>query len=180
MLPHACHSASQSSVAVWVNKKLSGTRAFSKGSRAGFLRLIAVFKLFKAATLIATGIGALKMVHADLGAVIQRWIAMLNLDPGGRLVNHAIQKVTSLSPHRIRELGIVSFIYAGLFLAEGTGLWLLKRWGEWLTVIITGSLVPIELYVTLHRPTTLKGLVLVINVAVVLYLIYRIRHDQHG
>ncbi|WP_109485673.1 DUF2127 domain-containing protein [Occallatibacter savannae] len=153
------------------------SRTRKRSSHDGVLRLIAVFKFLKAATLIATGIGALKLVHADLGTLVQHWVAMLNLDPGGRLVNHAIQKVTNLSPHRIRELGIVSFIYAGLFLAEGTGLWLQKRWGEWLTIIITGSLVPVEIYETIHRPTALKGLVLLMNIAVVIYLIVRIKRE---
>lgn len=120
----------------------------------------------------------MKLIHADLGAFVEHWVAMLNLNPGGGLVNHAIQRATNLSPHRIRELGFVSFIYAGLFVAEGTGLWLLKRWGEWLTVIITGSLVPVEVYETSHRPTALNTLVLLVNIAVVVYLIYRIRHEQ--
>lgn len=156
---------------------VSGSRTRGRSSHDGVLRLIAVFKFLKAATLIATGIGALKLVHADLGAVVEDWVAMLNLDPGGKLVSHAIQKATNLSPHRIRELGIVSFIYAGLFLAEGTGLWLQRRWGEWLTIIITGSLVPVEIYETIHRSTALKGLVLLLNTAVVIYLIVRIRRE---
>jgi len=100
---------------------------------------------------------------------------MIDLDPGGHLVNQAIHKITSLSPHRIRELGIVSFIYAGLFLTEGIGLMLLKLWAEWFTVIITGSLVPVEAYELLHHPTALKALILIINIAVVFYLIHHIR-----
>ena len=37
-------------------------------------------------------------------------------------------------------------IYAELFLTEGIGLWLEQRWAEWLTVIITSALIPIEIY----------------------------------
>jgi uncharacterized membrane protein (DUF2068 family) len=150
----------------------------TKPSHTKVLRLIAFFKMLKAATLIATGIGAFKLIHADVGRILEHWVAMINLDPGGRFVNQAVERITDLSPQKIRELGIVSFIYAGLFLTEGIGLWLLKRWAEWFTVIITGSLVPIEIYELIHRPTAIKALVLIINVAVVVYLIHHIR--RHG
>ena len=66
-------------------------------------------------------------------------------------------------------------LYAALFLAEGTGLWLEKRWGEWLTVIITSSLVPVEIYEIYRHPSAVKVAVLVINLGIVGYLIYRIR-----
>jgi uncharacterized membrane protein (DUF2068 family) len=145
-------------------------------SHTQVLRLIGVFKLLKTATLIATGIGAFKLFHRDVGTVLERWTAMINLDPGSTLVNHTIQRITLLSPQRIRDLGIVSFIYAGLFLTEGIGLLLLKRWAEWFTVIITASLVPIEIYELIHRPNALKSLVLLVNIAVVVYLIHHIRH----
>jgi len=87
-----------------------------KHSDKGMLRLIAVFKLLKATALVAIGVGAFKLVHANIGAVVEHWIARLSLDPGSRLVDRALEKITQLSPHRIRLLGIGSFIYAGLFL----------------------------------------------------------------
>jgi uncharacterized membrane protein (DUF2068 family) len=74
----------------------------------------------------------------------------------------------------------VSFIYAGLFLTEGIGLWLMKRWAEWFTVIITSSLVPFEVYELYRDPSATKILVLVINVAVVIYLLYRIRSHEES
>jgi uncharacterized membrane protein (DUF2068 family) len=150
-----------------------------KRSHAQVLRLIAAFKFLKAATLIALGIGAFKLIHADTGRVLEHWAAVLSFDPDSRFINHAIQRVTDLSPLRFRELGIGSFIYAGLFLTEGIGLWLLKRWAEWFTVIITSSLVPIEIYEIFHRPSAVKVLVLLINIAVVVYLVYHIRHAPH-
>jgi uncharacterized membrane protein (DUF2068 family) len=66
-------------------------------------------------------------------------------------------------------------IYAGLFLTEGIGLWLEKRWAEWFTVIVTSSLVPIEICRISHRATPVQMAVLLINVAIVPYLVYRIR-----
>jgi len=90
----------------------------------------------------------------------------------------AFEKATRVSPAQVKKLGLGSFLYAGLFLAEGTGLWLRKRWGEWLTVTITSSLVPIELYEIYRHSSYVKLVVLALNVAIVIYLIYHIRSQR--
>jgi len=142
------------------------------------LRLIAVFKLLKVCALIIAGIFALRLVHADIGTVLEQWVLRLGLDPGSNLLNHAIQGVCEIPQDKIWELGAVSFVYAALFATEGIGLWFAKRWAEWFTVIITGSLIPFELYETIHRPTVIRVAVLLINLAVVAYLIHRIIHER--
>lgn len=139
------------------------------------LRLIAVFKFFKAGLLIAVGIGLFKLLHKDVGDVFMHWSETLRLDPGSHFVNLALEKAARVSPAQVKKLGLGSFLYAGLFLAEGTGLWLRKRWGEWLTVIITSSLVPVEIYEIYRHFSYAKVVVLALNVAVVLYLIYHMR-----
>jgi uncharacterized membrane protein (DUF2068 family) len=149
-----------------------------KSADSRLLRLIAVFKLLKAVLLIAVGASALKLLHQDLASVLEHWVAMLGLDPGKQYVARALQKAANLTPSKIRGLGMVSFTYAGLFLTEGIGLWLVKRWAEWFTVIITGSLVPVELDEIHHHPSLVKTLVLLINMAVVGYLLYRIRSER--
>jgi uncharacterized membrane protein (DUF2068 family) len=140
------------------------------------IRLIALFKFLKAALLIALGVGAFRLLHKDIAALAEHWIEALRLDPGDRFLDAALAKASNLNPEQIRKIGLGSFLYAGLFLAEGTGLWLRKRWGEWLTIIITSSLVPVEIY-EIHRHVSLtKLVVLAINLAIVVYLILRIRN----
>jgi uncharacterized membrane protein (DUF2068 family) len=134
-----------------------------KTSDDRLLRLIAVFKFFKAGLLIALGVGLFKLLHRDIGSVIERWCEALRLDPGSHFVNLALGKAAKVSPGQVKKLGLGSFLYAGLFLAEGTGLWLRKRWGEWLTVII---------------PSLVKVVVLALNIAIVVYLIYHMRRRK--
>ena len=136
------------------------------------LRLIAIFKFLKAGLLIALGVGLFKLLHKDIGNVLMRWIDTLRLDPGSHFVNLALEKAAHVRPEQVKKLGLGSFLYAGLFLAEGTGLWLRKRWGEWLTVIITSSLVPVEIYEIFRHFSDAKVVVLLLNIAVVVYLIY--------
>jgi uncharacterized membrane protein (DUF2068 family) len=150
-----------------------------KSSDSTVIRLIALFKLVKAIALIAIGVGALKLLHRDVFGTLAHWVAVSGLDPGNRWVERGIEKASNLSPAKVKGLGIVSFIYAGLFLTEGIGLWLMKRWAEWFTIIITSSLVPVEIYELYRHPTAAKILVLITNIAVVIYLVYRIRtHKQ--
>jgi uncharacterized membrane protein (DUF2068 family) len=149
-------------------------------SNSGLIRLVALFKLVKATLLIVAGIGILKLIHTDMARQLDHWVTMVGLDPGGRFINHFIQKATNISPHKIKELGLGSFVYAGLFLTEGIGLWLEKRWAEWFTVVITGSLVPLEVYEIYRHPTAVKIVVLVLNIAIVAYLLYRIAHEPRS
>ncbi len=139
------------------------------------LRLIALFKFVKAAILIALGIGAFKLLHKDLADVLEHSIEAMKLDPGGHFLDAALGKAANVGPDQMKKISVASFVYAGLFLAEGTGLWLRKRWGEWLTVIITSSLVPIEVYEMYQHFSVVKVIVLVLNLAVVAYLVYHIR-----
>jgi uncharacterized membrane protein (DUF2068 family) len=148
-----------------------------KSANNRVIRLIALFKLLKSALLIAVGMSALHLLHRDVASVVERWVKMLGLDPGNRYVDGALEKVGNLTPDQIKHLGVGSFIYAGLFLTEGTGLWLVKRWAEWFSVIITSSLLPVEVYELYRHPSPIKSLVLIVNIAVVGYLVYRIRNE---
>ncbi len=148
-------------------------------SNRGLLRLIAVFKFFKAISLIILGIAALRLVHThDAPDALTHAITHLNFAPGHRYLDQALTKVGNLPPNKFEEIGIGSFFYAALFLTEGTGLWLLKSWAEWFTTIITASLIPLELYELHHHPTVAKGIVLLLNLAIVIYLILRIRGER--
>lgn len=82
---------------------------------------------------------------------------------------------------KLKELSIGTFIYSGIFLTEGTGLALRKRWAEYFTIITTASFLPIEVYEIFRRLTWAKGVALVVNIAVLIYLIWEIRkYPKHA
>lgn len=149
-----------------------------KSSNDRLIRLIAVFKFVKGGLLVALGIGVFNLLHKDIAGAVEHWIEALRLDPGNHFLNAALAKASNVSPEQIKKIGLGSFLYAGLFLTEGTGLWLRKRWGEWLTVILTSSLIPVEIYEIYRHLSVLKFGVLAVNVAIVAYLIFRIRSQQ--
>jgi uncharacterized membrane protein (DUF2068 family) len=151
-----------------------------KSSQERLLRLIAIFKFLKAALLIALSVGVFKSMHRDIGEIAERWVEALRLNPGNHFVDTALSRISNLTPAQIKKLGLGGLVYAALFLTEGTGLWLLKPWGEWVTVIITGTGVPVEIYEIHRHPTGVKVAALVINVVIVAYLIYHIRTRRKG
>jgi uncharacterized membrane protein (DUF2068 family) len=142
------------------------------------LALIAAFKLFKALLLILVGAGAMSLLRPETATQVRAWLADLTVGRGQQFVERALTLLNVASPKRITELGIASILYGLLFATEGVGLWLEKRWAEYLTIIVTASLIPFEVYELYRRMTVPRLLALVVNVGVVVYLIYRLRHPE--
>ena len=142
------------------------------------LMLIAAFKLLKGVALLALGIGALKLLHKDLAMEAERWIDLLRVDPQNPLILRLLEKLGMVDPHKLKQLGIGTFFYAALFLTEGTGLALRRRWAEYLTIISTASFLPIEAYEIAKHVSAIKIALLLVNIAVVIYLILELRRTR--
>jgi uncharacterized membrane protein (DUF2068 family) len=139
------------------------------------LRLIAAFKLLKGLALLALGIGALRLLHKDVAAVVEHWINIFQVDPHSHYIQRLLAKLSIVDDRRLKELSVGTFIYSAIFLTEGVGLALGKRWAEYLTIISTASLLPLEVYELARHTSIGKVLALVINLAVVAYLILELR-----
>lgn len=139
------------------------------------LLAIALFKLLKGLLLVAVGIGAFRLMHRDVADTVTHWVEVLRVDPENHLIHRLLARVLRVSPHQLKALGVGTFIYAGLFLTEGTGLLLRKGWAEILTIITTAGLIPFELYELAKHVALAKIAVLLINVAIVVYLAMRVR-----
>ncbi len=146
------------------------------------LRWIAAFKLLKGFALLAVGIGALRLLHKDVAAIVEHWINIFRVDPHNHFMNSLLVKLAKLDERQLKELSIGTFLYSGIFLTEGAGLALRKRWAEYFTIITTSSLLPLEVYELAGHASIRKGLALLINLAVVAYLIFELRRypAPHG
>jgi uncharacterized membrane protein (DUF2068 family) len=143
-------------------------------SGATLLRLIGAFKLAKACLLLCGGLAAIVFSPADLGAHIADWVRESHLDPGAKFLRDALAHLTGVPARRLHELGVAMFIYSALFAVEGVGLLLLKHWAEWVAMISTAGLIPLEIYELNLKPTVVRGTILIINIAVALYLLARL------
>ena len=139
------------------------------------LRVIAIYKLAKALGLILVAIAAFDLVRSEQLVALADWIMQLPLHQGHHYAVTFVEKLLGLSPRKLLAIGIVACIYASVFVVEGWGLWREKRWAEYLTVIVTASLIPFELWEIFRHLTGLKVFALVLNVAIVGYLIHLLR-----
>jgi uncharacterized membrane protein (DUF2068 family) len=143
--------------------------------RDPWLVLIGVFKLIKGVGLVILAVGLLRLLHRDIAAVAEHWIEVMRVDPDNRYIHRALLKIFHVTPKQLKELSAGTFLYATIFLTEGFGLLARKHWAEYMTLISTGLLIPLEVYEIFHRLTWMKVAVTVVNVVIVWYLARRLK-----
>jgi len=139
---------------------------------------ISIFKSFKGLLLLALGLGVLGLLHKDVQEWLENLVNALHLDSGNRYIATLLAKAGAVDDHKIAQFSGLTFFYSALFLTEGIGLWLQKRWAEWLTVVVTSSLIPIEIYEIWKQCGVVKLAILGINIAVVIYLVMVLRRKS--
>lgn len=149
-------------------------------SRNKGLIIIALSKFFYAVVVTLATVIALNLMHKDVSLHAARWIDMLRLDPDNRYIATVLRKLRVVHTEDLKKLSALGFFYVALFLVEGTGLMLEKRWAEWLTIIATGLLIPIEVAELLKEPTFAKSILLATNLAVVVFLSFLIARRKTG
>jgi uncharacterized membrane protein (DUF2068 family) len=84
---------------------------------------------------------------------------------------HDLRDLFAVSITSLYLVGVAIAAYAVMEGVEAVGLWLGKRWAEYLTFIATIVFVPYEVYELAKSVSTLKVLTLVLNLAVAIYLL---------
>ena len=131
---------------------------------------IAAERAIRGVLLIAAGIYLLDHTGSDLGRLTDRFARSVELDTRRPFIRHLVDRLGHLSRHQVTLFGIAALGYGALELVEGFGLWRRYRWAEWLTVIATSLLIPVELWELVHKPSALKAAGLAVNVLIVIYL----------
>ena len=152
-------------------------RSHSHGD--GALLVIAVLKFVKGAVLLTLAFGALSLLHKDVASEVGHWLDQLRIDPDNEFIGTLLSKLQLVHTKELKEMSALGAGYAALFLIEGTGLLFRKRWAEWLTIVATSSLMPLEVYELIKQFTFVRLLVVLVNAAVVLFLIYRVRQKEN-
>jgi uncharacterized membrane protein (DUF2068 family) len=142
------------------------------------LFLIAILKLLKGASLLAIAIGALHFLHRDMEQLVNHWVDVLNVDPDSRYFRHIIEKLVAIDDRQLKAISAGSFFYSALLLTEGVGLMLEKHWAEYLTIIATASFIPLEIYEIFHHFRWAKIVLLLVNLAIVAYLVWVVKRDR--
>src|SRR5215831_624841 len=137
---------------------------------ATLLRWIVAFKGFKTVVLTALGITLLSTRTVDLNDVLMRFALAVHLPLTSRVFARALVFANGLTTTKQTALALTAFGFAGLMGTEGVALYLRKPWARWLTIAATSSLIPIEVYEISREVHPLRVLILIVNVAIVVYL----------
>ena len=149
-----------------------------KSSHDRGLLAIGLFKLAKAIFFFCVGVGAIHLLHKDLEDEVMRLALRFKFDPESRFVSLLLNKIDLIDAHRLRQISVATFGYSGVALTEGVGLLLEKVWAEYLTLILTISFLPWELYELARKPDWFRLSLLLINLAVLWYLVWLLRRKK--
>ncbi|GII35478.1 hypothetical protein Pph01_04810 [Planotetraspora phitsanulokensis] len=146
---------------------------------ATILRLIAMFRWVKGVLVLgaAYGVWRFRADHDAVNRAFKESLPLLqpladrlgwNLDQSG--VVHTVRTVLAATTTTLTWIMLALIALGTLWMIEGLGLWLLKRWGEYFSVIATSSFIPVEVHELVGKVTPTRLIILLINIAVVLYI----------
>jgi uncharacterized membrane protein (DUF2068 family) len=139
---------------------------------------IAAERTLRAIILVLVGIALIANPHHDWGKTVVKFARDLGLNPNSNGIEKIIHKLHAISPDRFAVYGIIALAYGALEAAEGYGLWRRRRWAEYLTVLATSLLFIPEIWELASKAGPLKVGALLVNVAVVVYLVFRLRSGR--
>ena len=146
---------------------------------ATILRLFAVERWVRALILVLLGVAVLRFESHETSLQQLFAQALPAAQPLADLLEHRprhsptvakIQSAARRQPATLTWIAVALFAYAAVQLAEGVGLWSLRRWGEYLAVVATGAFLPVEVYELTEKVTWLRVVAFVVNLLLVVYL----------
>jgi uncharacterized membrane protein (DUF2068 family) len=135
------------------------------------LRAIAAFEATKGVIALAAGFGLLGLLPHPLRALAHEIAGHLHLNPAKRAPRVFLQLAENLADTRLWLLALLALTYAAVRFVEAYGLWRERRWAEWLAALSGAIYIPFELYELSLGVTPIRLGALIVNVAVVLYML---------
>jgi uncharacterized membrane protein (DUF2068 family) len=152
------------------------------GRKLALLRLLAIERGLRGAVLLLAAAGIARLAGSHVA--VAEWVADLekSAEPLAQQLGYNLQASPTLahvlnflngSGSRFVTLAWLLGAYGVLELVEGVGLWGGWLWAEYLAAVATAVFVPLEVYELTEKPTVLKVIALLVNVAAVFYLVWK-------
>ncbi|MEO9139554.1 MAG: DUF2127 domain-containing protein [Jatrophihabitans sp.] len=152
-----------------------------KALRSAFiLRILAVERWLRAAILLLLALAVVKLKSTQVGlhdlfdkdlTALRPFFDQVHFDVKDSSTIESIEKLLNAKSTTLNLIAAGILFYALLQIAEGIGLWSLKRWGEYVAVVGTTLFIPLEVYEVIEKVSWLKIGALVVNVIAVFYLL---------
>src|SRR5437763_7959874 len=153
--------------------------------RVRYLKVIALFKIFKGLLLFLLGF-SLFFLHSRPAWLdqISDWADDQLLLHHSKAVIFLLNKLQDvLAGGALRATAIPALFYCAVLFTEGIGVYMQKRWAEFLMIFATGGLIPLEIRhvwhrLISHRPVLAPVILLLANCFIVWFLYYVLRRDK--
>lgn len=144
----------------------------------GGLRAVAILEAAKGTLVLLVGFGLLSLVHVDIERLAERLVTKAHLNPAAYYSDLFIYAAAHLRGVGVGLLAVAAFAYAAIRFAEAYGLWFERRWAEWLAALGSAIYIPFVLYELARHVTWLKIGALVLNVAIVAFMLYSLSQSK--
>ncbi len=148
---------------------------------AFILRLLAAERFIRGLLLVALAYGiyrfngaqdSLEQVFREYLPTLKPLAAKLGIDLQSTGPVKLIQKALNTDHATLELVAFGVLAYGALELLEGVGLWLMKRWGEYVAMVGTLVFIPLEIYELVERVTWLRVVAFALNLFAVVYLLW--------
>jgi uncharacterized membrane protein (DUF2068 family) len=163
-----------------MNRSPDGPRILREQTRVRYLKVIAVFKIFKGVLLLTLG-ASLLFLNARTGWLdaISAWAADEILLEHSKAVVYLLNRLQEwVAGEHLRATAALALFYSGVLFTEGIGVYLQKRWAELLMVFATAALIPLEIRHIWHRPSMGAFVILAANCFIVWFLYRVLKRDR--
>jgi uncharacterized membrane protein (DUF2068 family) len=141
--------------------------------RRAALRAVASLELAKGVVVLLLGFGAVSLVHKDAWDVAEALLRFLRVNPDHhRYAQVFLNLADNVTDKKLWALAAGATAYSIIRFIEAYGLWRARTWAEWFALISGALYVPFEAYELARRPTPVHLAVLLINLAIVFYMLY--------
>ncbi len=159
-----------------VAKELHGQESHLRG-----LRTVAAFELAKGLVVLLLGFGMVSLVHRDAWDVAESVLRILHVSSGHRYAQVFLNLADNVTDAKLWAVAALAAAYSSIRFVEAYGLWFARTWAEWFALISGALYLPFETYELVRRPTLVHAAVLIVNLAIVLYMLYlRISAQMEG
>jgi len=158
-----------------------GPAILEEHRRVKYLKLIALFKIFKGLLLFLLGFSLLFLHSRPL------WLDQISIWADEQILLHHSRPVHFLLSKLqhvlagggvLRATGLLALFYCAVLFVEGFGVYFQKRWAEWLMICATGALIPVEIRHLWHRPGLAPLVILLANCFIVWFLYLVLKREK--
>ena len=139
--------------------------------KATGLYTIIALKLGKSALLLGLAFGIYSLVDTDLRSELEHFLRWVRVDPEHAFFVALGERLELITPANIRFAASGTFLYGALLVVEGVGLLRRAFWAAWMAIGETAFFIPLEVFELVRHFSRGILVVLLVNVAIVWYLL---------